>query len=96
MIVEIEFEGQFYYVKAQIPPDNLEDMTRPTSREDLLDTLKNVTPHHSSILRPITRADVYGGGKTKFDPNTFKIEDKAYDDLQEFDWQQIMSFAAKM
>jgi len=96
--IEIEIRGQFYYVKAQIPPDNLEDTRArhfeqpPTSREDLLDTLKNVAPHASRIMRPIAMDDVYGGGKTKFDANTFKITDKAYGKLQEFDWQQIMNF----
>ena len=100
MIIEIEIRGQFYYVKAQIPPDNLEDTRAmyleqtlaPTSPEDLLDKLKNVAPHRSAIFRLITRADVYGGGKTKFDASTFKITGEAYSKLQEFDWQQIMNF----
>ena len=100
MIIEIEFEGQFYYVKAQIPPDNLEDARAmyleqtPTSREDLLDTL-NVAPHASRIMRPITIDDVYGGGKTKFkfDANTFKITDKAYEQIQRLDWEVILKFA---
>jgi hypothetical protein len=65
-IIEIEFEGQFYYVKAFIPPDNLRARRfeqPPTSREDLLDTLKNVAPHASRIMRPITIDDVYGWGQ---------------------------------
>ena len=70
----------------------LEQTLAPSSPEDLLDKLKNVAPHPSAIFRPITRADVYGGGKTKFDPSTFKITGEAYSKLQEFDWQQIMNF----
>jgi hypothetical protein len=70
----------------------LEQTLAPTSPEDLLDKLKNVAPHRSAIFRPITRDDVYGGGKTKYDPNAFKITGEAYIMLQEFDWQQIMNF----
>jgi hypothetical protein len=100
MIIEIEIRGQFYYVKAPIPPDNLEDTRAiyleqtlaPTSPEDLLAKLKNVAPHKNEILTPITMADVFGGGKTKFDPSTCKIKADAYKSLQEFDWQQIMNF----
>ena len=100
MVIEIEIRGQFYYVKSAIPPDNLEDTRAifleqtlaPTSPEDLLFKLKDVAPHRSAIFRPITRDDVYGGGKTKYDPNAFKITGEAYRKLQEFDWQQIMNF----
>jgi hypothetical protein len=73
----------------------LEQTLAPTSPEDLLSKLKDVTPHRSAIFRPITRADVYGGGKTKFDPNSFKITGEAYMMLKEFDWQQIMNFGAR-
>lgn len=100
MVIEIEIRGQFYYVKAPIPPENLEDTRAmyleqtlaPKSPEDLLQKLKDVAPHRNAILSPITMADVYGGGKTKFDPNTFKIKADAYQALQDFDWQQIMNF----
>ena len=96
MIIEIEFEGQFYYVKTFIPPDNFEAMRArhfeqpPTSREVLLLKLKNVTPHTSRILQPVTRKDVYEG--SKFD-DTFKITAVSYKQLEDFDWEEILDFA---
>ena len=89
-------EGQFYYVKTYIPPDNFEAMRAkhfeqpPTSREDLLHKLKNVTPHTSRILLPVTIKDVYEGNK--FD-DTFKITSVSYKQLQDFDWEEILDFA---
>jgi hypothetical protein len=96
MIIEIEFDGQFYYVKTYIPPDNFEAMRAkhfeqpPTSREDLLHKLKNVTPHTSRILLPVTIKDVYEGNK--FD-DTFKITAVSYKQLEDFDWEEILDFA---
>ena len=101
MIIEIEIRNIFYYVRAQIPPDNLEDTRalyleetlKPSSPEDLLSKLSNVTPYKSEILRPITKSDVWGSSKTKYDPDAFKIDATAFKKLQEFDWQQIMNFS---
>ena len=103
MVVEIQIRGNFYYVRAPIPPDNLEDTRalyleqtlKPSSPEDLLDKLKDVVPHPSEILRRITQNDVWGNQKTRFDPDAFKLSANAYKKFQEFDWQQIMNFGGK-
>ena len=100
MLIEIEIRGVFYYVKAEIPPDNLEDLRamwleqtlKPSRPEDLYDMLKLVTPHTSGILKPIEPSDVFVGYQTKYDPNAYKITSSAYNSLPNFDWQQIMNF----
>ena len=100
MLIEIEIRGVFYYVKAEIPPDNLEDLRamwleqtlKPSRPEDLYEMLKLVTPHASGILKPIEPSDVFVGYQTKYDPNAYKITSSAYNSLPNFDWQQIMNF----
>jgi hypothetical protein len=100
MIVELEVHGNFYYVKADIPPENLEDLRamwleenkKPIDPEDLFAKLNLVTPHRSEILRQITQEDVMAGAKTKFDQNAYKITPSAYKTLPHFEWQQIMNF----
>jgi hypothetical protein len=98
MIVELEVHGNFYYVKADIPLENLEDISamwleenkKPTDPEDLFAKLNLVTPHRSGILRQITQEDIMV--KTKFDQNAYKITPSAYKTLPHFEWQQIMNF----
>ncbi len=103
MIIEIEIKDQFYYVKAQIPPGNYEEIradylknhSKWSSLEDLLNKLKtqNIKQHPSrmQVLRPMTSDDVYYG--TNVDPNVFKITPNVFEQLQEFHWEEIMNFA---
>ena len=89
MVIEIQVGGKFYYAKADIPPDNLEDLRalkleetlQPTDPDDLFAKLELVTPHQSSFLRRITQ------GK-----DAFIIDGPVYKQLPQFDWQQIMNF----
>ena len=97
MIIEIEVEGKFYYVKAELPPGNLMNlkaMLNPSSPEELLAMLKHdhVTPHKKQILSLDTQADVVGGTTTKFDQRAYKIDASAYKDLRHFKWEQIVKF----
>ena len=109
MIIEIEIGDQFYYVKAQIPPDNFEERlaeylknrSKWPSVKDLLDKLKtrNVSPHQRrmQVLQAITKEDVYVTHHTNFDANnTFKITPNALNQLEEFDWEEIMNFAQEV
>ena len=98
MVIEIQVDGTSSYVKADIPPDNLEDLRamkleqtlQPKDPDHLFAMLKLVTPQKSAILRPITQDEVLD--KTKFDKNAFKIDASAYKQLPHFEWQQIMNF----
>ena len=95
MIVEIEIQGDFYYVKADIPPGledtrrmSLEQRLMPSGPRDLVARLTHVTPHTKQILRPITQRDVMVNIKFA-DQNAYKILAGAYETLPHFDWRQI-------
>ena len=98
VIIEIQVGSNFYYVKAPIPPEHLEDLRleqplNPSSPEELLEKVHLVTPHKNEILRPITQDDVMEGYgyKTRFDQHAYKINASAYKDLAHFNWQQIVN-----
>jgi hypothetical protein len=101
MVVEIQVTGHddVYYVRAEIPPENLDDLRglyleetlKPSSPEDLYQKLQKVVPQRNETMRAITRADLWPGKELV--PGVCKISALVYDDLPEFKWQQIMNFA---
>ena len=95
LLIEIEISGNYYYVKADGPPGDLEALSleqtlMPSGPTDLRAMLNHIAPHKDAILRPIRQDEVFDEYTTKFAQNAFKITPDDYETLPRFDWRHIL------